>query len=152
MRPLLYMRASYRGGGLLYRLMHRSSRHAGLWQVGRSEGQGACMEYAVLMEQKQGGWRAFIPALADLGAEGRSRDEAVRNVQRAAEAYLASVEVTTIKVNLPQELSRRPGSPQTLLRALEAFAGDEEALREHFEEIARERQRQRAEAQQQDVE
>lgn len=99
------------------------------------------MEYAVLIERKQGGWRAFIPALADLGAEGVSRDEAVRNVQRAAEAYLASVEVTTIKINLPQELSRRPDSPQTLLRALEAFAGDEEALREHFEEIARERQR-----------
>jgi predicted RNase H-like HicB family nuclease len=110
------------------------------------------MEYAVLIERKQEGWRAFIPALADLGAEGVSRDEAVRNVQRAAEAYLSAVEVTTIKVNLPQEFSRRPGSPRTLLRALEAFAGDEQALREHFEDIARERQRQRAEAQQQDVE
>ena len=110
------------------------------------------MEYAVLIERKQEGWRAFIPALADLGAEGVSRDEAVRNVQQAAEAYLSAVEVTTVKVNLPQELSRRPGSPRTLLRALEAFAGDEEALREHFEDIARERQRQRTEAQQQDVE
>ena len=110
------------------------------------------MEYTVLIERQKEGWRGFIPALAGLGAEGVSRDEAVRNVQRAAEAYLASVEVTTIKVNLPQELSRRPGSPQTLLRALEAFAGDEEALREHFEDIVRERQRQRAEAQQQDVE
>src|SRR5437870_12610510 len=100
------------------------------------------MEYAVLIEQQQGGWRAFIPALASLSAEGGSRDEAVQNVQRAAEAYLASVEVTTIKVNLPQELSPRPGSPRTLLRALEAFAGDEEALLEHFEEIARERQKQ----------
>jgi predicted RNase H-like HicB family nuclease len=110
------------------------------------------MEYAVLIERKQEGWRAFIPALADLGAEGGSRDEAIRNVQRVAEAYLSSVEVTTIKVNLPQEPLRRPGSPRALLRALEAFAGDEEALQEHFEEIARERQRQRAEAQQQDVE
>jgi hypothetical protein len=35
---------------------------------------------------------------------------------------------------------------------LEAFAGHEEALQEHFEEIARGRQRQRAEAQQQGVE
>ena len=110
------------------------------------------MEYAVLIERKKEGWRAFIPALADLGAEGGSRDEAVQNVQRAAEGYLASVEVATIKVNLPQEPSWRPGSPRTLLRALEAFAGDEEALHEHFEEIARERQRQRAEAQQQDAE
>jgi predicted RNase H-like HicB family nuclease len=110
------------------------------------------MEYAVLIERRQKGWRAFIPALADLSAEGRSRDEAVQNVQRAAEAYLASVEVTTIKVRLPQEPLQRPGSPRALLRALEAFAGDEEALHEHFEEIARERQRQRTEAQQQDVE
>jgi predicted RNase H-like HicB family nuclease len=110
------------------------------------------MEYAVLIERKQERWHAFIPALADLAAEGGSRDEAVQNVQRAAEAYLSSVEVTTIKVNLSQEPLRRPGSPRTLLSALEAFAGDEEALHEHFEEIARERQRQRTEAQQQDAE
>jgi len=110
------------------------------------------MEYSVLVEQKDGGWHAFIPTLADLGAEGVSRDEALRNVQRVAEAYLSSVEVTTIKVNLPQELSQRPGNPRALLKALEAFTGDTEALREHFEDIARERQRQRAAAQQQDVE
>jgi predicted RNase H-like HicB family nuclease len=114
--------------------------------------KGAFKEYAVLIERKKEGWRAFIPALADLSAEGRSRDEAVQNVQRAAEAYVASVEVTTIKVSLPQEPLRRPGSPRALLRALEAFAGDEEALHEHFEEIARERQRQCTEVQQQDVE
>ena len=110
------------------------------------------MEYAVLVERTKGGWRAFIPALADLGAEGVSRDEAVQNVQRVAEAYLASVEVTTIKVNLPQEPSRRPGNPRILLKALEAFAGDEEALRKHFADIARERLRQRTAAQQQDAE
>jgi predicted RNase H-like HicB family nuclease len=110
------------------------------------------MEYSVLVEQKNRIWHAFIPALADLGAEGASRDEAIRNVQRAAETYLLSVEVTTITVNQPQESPLRPGSPQALLKALEAFAGDEEAIREHFEEIARERQRQREEAQQQDTE
>jgi predicted RNase H-like HicB family nuclease len=110
------------------------------------------MEYAVLIERKKESWRAFIPALADLSAEGSSRDEAVQNVQRAAEAYLASVEVTAMKINLPQEPLRRPDSPRALLRTLEAFAGDEEALHEHCEEIARERQRQRTEAQQQDVE
>jgi predicted RNase H-like HicB family nuclease len=110
------------------------------------------MEYTVLIARQPEGWRAFIPALANLGAEGGSRDEAVQNVQRAAEAYLSSVKVTTIKINLPQESSWRPGSPRTLLRALEVFTGDEEALQEHFEETARERQRQRAEAQQQDAE
>jgi predicted RNase H-like HicB family nuclease len=109
------------------------------------------MEYTVLVEQKNGVWRAFIPALADLGAEGGSRDEAVHNAQRAAEAYLSSVEVTCITVDLPQEQSLQPGHPRALLQALEAFAGDEEALHEHFEEIARERQRQREEAQQRDA-
>jgi predicted RNase H-like HicB family nuclease len=110
------------------------------------------MEYPVIVEQKNGVWRAFIPALSDLSAEGATRDEAIRNAQRAAESYLASVEVTTVTVTLPQEKSLRPGSPQALLKALEAFAGDEEAIREHFEEIARERQRQWEEAQQQDAE
>jgi hypothetical protein len=66
--------------------------------------------------------------------------------------YLSSVEVTTITVTLPQEQSLRPGSPQAVLKALEVFAGDEEAVREHFEEIARERQRQREEVQQQEAE
>src|SRR5262245_26396469 len=110
------------------------------------------MEYSVLVEQKNRRWHAFIPALADLGAEGASRDEALRNVQRAAEAYLSSVEVTTVTVHQPQTSPLRPGSPQALLNALEAFVGDEEAVREHFEEIARERQRQREEARQQDAE
>ena len=82
------------------------------------------MEYAVLIERQQEGWCAFIPALADLGAEGVSRDEAVRKVQRAAEAYLSAVEVTTIKVNLPQELSRRPGSSWMPSRSRQALLAD----------------------------
>ena len=64
--------------------------YASLWEVGRSDKKGVCIEYAVLIERQKGGWRAFIPALADLAAEGVSRDEAVRNVQRAAEAYLVA--------------------------------------------------------------
>lgn len=110
------------------------------------------MEYPVIVEHKNGVYRAFIPALAGVSAEGASRDEAVQKARQAAEAYLSSVEVTTIKINLPQDQSLRPGSPQALLKALEAFAGDEQSLREHFDEIARERQRQREEANLQDAE
>jgi len=110
------------------------------------------MEYPVIVEQKNGVWRAFIPALADLSAEGASRDEAMKNAQRAAENYLSKVEVATINVALPREQTSRAGSPQALLKEIEAFAGDEEALREHFEEIARGRQRQREEAQLRDAE
>lgn len=110
------------------------------------------MEYPVIVEQKNGVWRAVIPALSDLSAEGASRDEAMKNAQRAAEDYLSKVEVTTINVALPREQTLPAGSPQALLKEIEAFAGDEEALREHFEEIVRGRQRQREEAQVQDSE
>lgn len=110
------------------------------------------MEYPVIVEQKNGIYRALIPALADLTAEGNSRDEAISNAQHAAEEYLAKVEITSINIGLGQGRTLRAGSPQALLKALEAFAGDEEAIREHFEEIEKERQRQREEAQRQDVE
>ncbi len=110
------------------------------------------MEYPVIVEQKDGVWRAVIPALSDLSVEGGSRDEAMQNAQSAAEDYLSRVEVTTIKVSLPREQPLRAGRPQALLRELEAFAGDCEALREHFEEIAAERRRQREDAQVRDTE
>ena len=108
------------------------------------------MEYPVIVEQKNGVWRAVIPALSDLSAEGASRDEAMQNAQRAAEDYLSKVEVMTIKVLLPREQTSRAGRPHALLNEIEAFAGDEEALYEHFAEIVKERQRQREEAQLQD--
>jgi len=110
------------------------------------------VEYPVIVERKNGVWRVFIPALAGLSGEGRSRDEALENAQRAAENYLASVELTTISVQAPRELLQRSGSPFALLKALEVFTGDEEALREHYDEIAAERQRQRNETEQQDGE
>lgn len=110
------------------------------------------MEYPVIVENNNGNYRALIPSLADLSAEGQSPDEALQKVQAAAETYLSAVKLTTIKVNLPQERALQPGSPPALLQALAAFAGDEEALREHFEEIERERQRQREEAARQDAE
>ena len=110
------------------------------------------MEYPVLVERRNGLWRAFIPALGDLAAEGASRDEAVRNARRAAEEYLSKFEITTIEVDPTQNSTSRPDSPLSLLRALEAFADDGEALREHFDQIAAERQSQREEARQGDVE
>lgn len=110
------------------------------------------MEYPVIVERKDGVWRAFIPALSGVSGEGRSRDEALENAQRAAESYLASVELTTISVQMPQMPSQRPDSAVALLRALELFTDDEEVLREHFDEIAAERQRQRNEAHDQDGE
>jgi len=91
----------------------------------------------------------LIPALSDLSAEGATREEAVQNVRRAAEAYLSTVEVTTIEVALPldqrSQQTLRPGSPQAVLRAAGKFKGDEEAMLQHIEEIYAERRRQREE-------
>lgn len=100
------------------------------------------MEYAVLVEQKNDIWRAIIPTLSDLSAEGISYEEAVQKVQRAAEAYLSSVKVTTIHLNHPPP-QFRPGSKQAVLNAAGKFKGDEEAMQQHLEEIYAERRRQR---------
>ena len=104
------------------------------------------MEYPVLVGRRDGLWRAFIPALGDLAAEGASRDEAVRNARRAAEEFLSKFEITTIEVDTSQNSISRPDSALSLLGALEAFADDGDALREHFDQIAAERQCQREEA------
>jgi predicted RNase H-like HicB family nuclease len=109
------------------------------------------LEYPVIVENKNGVYRALIPALADLSAEGSSPDEAVQNVQRAAEAYLAKVEFRTISIETPQRLTPRYSTAQDWLEAVSVFEGDEEALREHFAEIEAEQQRQREEANRQDA-
>ena len=107
------------------------------------------MQYPVIVEHKNGMYRALIPALSGLSAEGASRDQAVINAQHAAEAYLSSVEITTIELALPQDQQLeqwlRPGSPQAVLRAAGKFKGDEEAMMQHIEEIYAERRRQREE-------
>jgi predicted RNase H-like HicB family nuclease len=106
------------------------------------------MQYPVIIEHNNGVFRAIIPALPALSAEGASREEAVANAQRAVDTYLAQVEVATIEINLPQEQWPRPGTPEAWLKAVEPFVGDEEAIREHFAEIAAERQREREEMEQ----
>jgi predicted RNase H-like HicB family nuclease len=107
------------------------------------------MEYPVIVEHINGAYRALIPALSNLSAEGATREEAVQNVRRAAEAYLSTVEVTTIELALPlnqrSQQTLRPGSPQAVLRAAGKFKGDEEAMLQHLEEIYAERRRQREE-------
>ena len=104
------------------------------------------MQYPVIVENKNGVYRALIPALSVLSAEGATREEAVQNVRRAAEAYLSTVEVTTIELALPMDQQAlRPGSPQAVLRAAGKFKGDEEAMLQHIKEIYAERRRQREE-------
>jgi predicted RNase H-like HicB family nuclease len=103
------------------------------------------MEYLVIVEQENGVYRARIPNFPDLTAEGTTRDEAVRNVERAVQNYLAGFEVTTIRVDVPAREARRYSTAQDVLRAAGKFKGDEEAMLQHIEEIYAERRRQREE-------
>lgn len=106
------------------------------------------MQYPVIIEQKNGLYRATIPALANLSVEGNSAVDALAKAQQAAQEFLASVTIATIELPNIQDPALRPGSPQSVLKALEVFSGDEDALREHFAEIAAEREREREAIQQ----
>lgn len=103
------------------------------------------MQYPVIIEKLNGHYRATIPSLMNLMAEGPTRNEALRNVWREAEVYLAKVEIATIEVVTPPQMLR-PDSPKAWLRAAGKFKGDEEAMQQHIEEIYAERRRQREEA------
>jgi hypothetical protein len=104
------------------------------------------MQYRVIVEQKNGVWRAVIPALA-LSAEGVSYDEALHKAKLAAEAFMSYARIATIEIDLPDEqMAMRRGSPQSVLKAAGKFKGDEEAMLRHIEEIYFERKRQREKA------
>lgn len=100
------------------------------------------MQYPVIIEQKNGSFRAVIPALANLSVEGNSAVEALQNAQQAAKDFLASVTIATIEIPNAQDPALRPGSPQSVLNAAGTFVGDEEAMLQHIEEIYAERRRQ----------
>src|SRR5690242_16988977 len=100
------------------------------------------MQYPVIVEQSEGVWRAVLPTLADLSAEGSSFDEALSNARRAAEDYLSKVVLTTIEVNA-QSSSTHSRSPRNWIESAGLFVGDEEAMLRHLEEIYTERRRQR---------
>jgi predicted RNase H-like HicB family nuclease len=104
------------------------------------------MEYQVIVEQQNGLWRAVIPNLADLSAEGSSLDEALSNARQAAENYLAKVVVTTIEISTPLPQAINPRSPQNWLRSAGAFAGRESVIWQLLEDVYAERGRQREEA------
>jgi len=98
--------------------------------------------YDVIIEQHNGHYRASIPALPNMSAEGASRDEAVRNVKEAAQHFLAEVEVTTIQVDIPK---RRYSTAKDWLESAGKFAVEEDVMLQHLEEIYAERRRQREE-------
>ncbi len=104
------------------------------------------MEYSVIVERKNEIWCAVIPTLSDLTAEGASYDEAVQNATREAENFLASVQVTTIKIGAPPTATVNRRSPQNWIRSAGKFAGEEEVMQQHLAEIYAERKKQREDA------
>jgi predicted RNase H-like HicB family nuclease len=99
------------------------------------------MNYPVIIEQCNGAFRALIPALSNLTAEGGSREEALHKAKLAAQDYLSRVEITSIEVENGPIIRR--DSPQAVLQAAGKFVGDEEAMLQHIEEIYAERRKQR---------
>lgn len=103
------------------------------------------MQYPVIIEQLNGHYRATIPALMNLMAEGNTRDEALRKVWREAEVYLAKVEIATIEVATPPQMIR-PDSPQAWLNAAGGMDPTDALYQEYLAELAAEKQRQREDA------
>jgi predicted RNase H-like HicB family nuclease len=66
------------------------------------EGVVCLKTFDVIVEQRNGSYRALMPALPNILAEGATRDEAIANVKTTAQQYLANVEVATV------ELAERP--------------------------------------------
>ncbi len=107
------------------------------------------IEYPVIVEQKNGHWRAVIPALADLSVEGGSCDEAVSKAQAAAEAYLSKVVVRTIRVNAPAVEARRFSTAEDWINAAGKYGiadPDDELYQQYLAELEAEKQRQCEEA------
>jgi predicted RNase H-like HicB family nuclease len=97
------------------------------------------MRYTVIVEREDGRYRVQIPSLPGLSAEGATQEEALKEAQHEAEAYLSRVALTTIEVNAPLTQLE---SAQAWLDAAGTFADDEEHLR-HFTKLAAKRQHER---------
>ncbi len=59
------------------------------------------MKYNVIVEPQNGHFRALIPALPHLVAEGVSIEDAVQKMQDVAQQFIARTEVRTIELAMP---------------------------------------------------
>ncbi|NOT60945.1 MAG: hypothetical protein HOP19_12070 [Acidobacteria bacterium] len=102
--------------------------------------------YEVLVERQNGHFRALIPTLPNVVAEGATRDEAVVNAKELAQRYLLNVESAIIQLADPVFRSEGLSKVEDLLAVAGLFSGDEAAMQQHIEDIYAERRRQRDEA------
>ena len=100
------------------------------------------MKYTVIIECENGLYRAQIPSLPGLSAEGTTLEEALTGARQEAASYLSRVAVVTIEVDLP---AQHLGGAQAWLDAAGIFEGDQEQS-QHFADLAAKRQQQRTAA------
>ncbi len=100
------------------------------------------MRYTVIVECENGLYRAQIPSLPGLSAEGTTLEEALKGARQEAASYLSRVAVATIEVDLP---ALHLGSAQAWLDAAGTFEGDQDQS-QHFADLAAKRQQQRTAA------
>jgi hypothetical protein len=100
------------------------------------------MRYTVIVECENGLYRAQVPSLPGLSAEGATLEEAIKGARQEATSYLSRVAVTTIEVDLPE---LHLGNAQAWLDAAGTFEGDQEQS-QHFANLATKRQQQRTAA------
>ena len=100
------------------------------------------MRYIVLVECENGLYRARIPSLPGLLAEGTTLEEALKGARQEATSYLSRVAVATIEVDLP---ALHLSSAQAWLDAAGTFEGDQEQS-QHFADLAAKRRQQRTAA------
>ena len=62
------------------------------------------MRYTVVLEYENGNYRAFVPALPECIAKGRTREEALNNIQQAIVECLSHVEIMTVEIEAPPGL------------------------------------------------
>ena len=100
------------------------------------------MKCVVIVECENGLYRARIPSLPGLSAEGTTLEEALQGARQEAASYLSRVAVATIEVDLP---ALQLNSAQAWLDAAGTFEGDQEQS-QPFADLAAKRQQQRTAA------
>ena len=85
------------------------------------------MKFTVIIEKNGAQYCVLIPQLPNLVAEGPTREDALFQAQRAAEEYLAQVELVQIELKTPVQIEQRFSTAQDW--AQRAVAASKHTLR-----------------------
>jgi len=99
--------------------------------------------FDVIVQRENGAYRAFVPSLPNILAEGTSRDEAVKKVKEAIENFFTTAEVTTVSVDVPADEFRPYSTARDWLRQAALYSEPDDEMARHIEEIYAERKRPR---------